>query len=86
MRYSFHGGLPPKKKTSADALVVSRHMLGNSSAANAEPISLPDKPLRDFSFDEIKDPESMSLGFLMHSTASIKRLGTDAKTVKSMQS
>lgn len=53
MRYSFHGGLSPKKKTSADALVVSRHMLGNSSAANAEPISLPDKPLRDFSFDEI---------------------------------
>ena len=39
----------------------------------------------DFSFDEIKDPESMSLGFLMHSTASIKQLGEDAKTVKSKE-
>jgi hypothetical protein len=37
----------------------------------------------DFSFDEIKDPESLSLGFLMHSTASIKRQGQDIRTVKS---
>ena len=36
-----------------------------------------------FSFTEIEDPESMSLGFLMHSDASIKRLGKDGKDVKS---
>lgn len=36
-----------------------------------------------FSFDEIKDQESLSLGFLMHSGASVKRQGKDIKTVKS---
>lgn len=53
MRYSFHGGLPQKKKTSADALLVARHMHGSSSAEKEPPISLPDKPLREFSFEEI---------------------------------
>lgn len=52
MRYSFHGGIPPKKKTSADALRVARHMRG-ASAPQESPISLPDKPLREFSFEEI---------------------------------
>ncbi len=53
MRYSFHGGLPPKKKTSVDALLVARHMHGTSSAQKESPISLPDKALREFSFEEI---------------------------------
>ena len=38
-----------------------------------------------FTFDEIKDPESLSLGFLMHATASIKRQGEDIKTVRSAE-
>lgn len=38
-----------------------------------------------FTFDEIKDPESMSLGFLMHSGASVKRLGENAKTVRTQE-
>lgn len=37
----------------------------------------------DFSFDEIEDPESLSLGFLMHSTASVKRQGADIRTIRS---
>ena len=38
-----------------------------------------------FSFSEIEDNGSLSLGFLMHSGASIKRLGENAKTVRSQE-
>ena len=36
-----------------------------------------------FSFDELKNSESMSLGFMMHSGASIKKLGEEKKNIKS---
>lgn len=35
-----------------------------------------------FSFSELENPESLSLGFLMHSGASVKRQGEDIRTVK----